>query len=175
MKAIEEKYLPFHLGEKPWIDEEEIVDYNLKIPPWFCQPYIRIPPEEHKQKLEEHQKWLDDPNRIKRQFFDNEGNEISRKKMKKMRRRERRPQKGEKSDRHDELCSKEDCANTRGLKCEYILCKSCCRDKCYSTNLDCKGHKIFIKSRREKAIYFEKLDKLNGEQENNESSLNQNE
>lgn len=116
---------------------------------------------------------LEDPNRIKRQFFDTDGNEISRKKMKKMRRTARRPQKGEKSDRHDETCSKLDCANTRGLKCEYTLCKSCCRDNCYSTNLDCPGHKIFIQSRRAKAIYFEKLEKMKMDgQENNESSFN---
>lgn len=173
VKEIEEKYKPCHEGDQVWNEDDlEIKDYNLKLPPWLCQPYIRVPPEEHKQKLEEHQKLADDPNRIKRQFYDSDGNEISRKRMKKMRKNARHPNKGEKIDRHDEVCDKNGCFNTRGLKCEYLLCKCCCRDKCYSENLDCPGHKCLIKTRRQKAIYFESQSKLDDNpDEKDENSL----
>lgn len=65
------------------------------MPPWLCQPYIRPAPEEHKKIIEEKVRKAEDPNTIKRQYFDNEGNEISRKKMKKLRRKNRRPAKPE--------------------------------------------------------------------------------
>uniref|UniRef100_A0A2M4B061 Uncharacterized protein n=1 Tax=Anopheles triannulatus TaxID=58253 RepID=A0A2M4B061_9DIPT len=52
----------------------------------------------------------------------------------------------------DELCKNTTtCTNPMGLKCEHRLCKTCCRSKCYREDLDCPGHKIRIKSRRDKA------------------------
>ncbi|XP_053673576.1 tRNA-dihydrouridine(16/17) synthase [NAD(P)(+)]-like [Anopheles nili] len=56
--------------------------------------------------------------------------------------------------RFDELCNNTspDCTNPMGSKCEHRLCRTCCKNKCYRENRDCPGHKIRIKSRREKAI-----------------------
>ncbi|XP_050077330.1 tRNA-dihydrouridine(16/17) synthase [NAD(P)(+)]-like [Anopheles maculipalpis] len=223
---LEQKYLPYHEGEQLWTGEdenddeeqhdhpkEETVkqDQNLHLPPWLCQPYMRAPPEVHRQKLEEAHRLANDPTREKRQFFDAHGNEISRKRMKKMRRVQRRPKNkhralqralnsgapgtkqdnesddGEDEDneagqqeeenasneiqnivrmnisiadtsgrrrRFDELCKNDapDCTNPMGMKCEHRLCRTCCKGKCYRENRDCVGHKIRIKSRREKAI-----------------------
>ena len=42
--------------------------------------------------------------------------------------------------------------SAQGMKCEHRLCRTCCKGKCYRENRDCAGHKIRIKSRREKAI-----------------------
>ncbi|XP_035915157.1 tRNA-dihydrouridine(16/17) synthase [NAD(P)(+)]-like [Anopheles stephensi] len=225
---LEQKYLPFHEGTQLWTGEDEHddngddpkeetirQDQNLHLPPWLCQPYMRAPPEVHRQKLEEAHRLANDPTREKRQFFDVHGNEISRKRMKKMRRVQRRPKNknralkrapnggappnstqenesedgGEENDeageqqleeeettsngnqiivrmnisiadtngrrrRFDELCKNEspNCTNPMGMKCEHRLCRTCCKGKCYRENRDCTGHKIRIKSRREKAI-----------------------
>uniref|UniRef100_A0A182P3A4 tRNA-dihydrouridine(16/17) synthase [NAD(P)(+)]-like n=1 Tax=Anopheles epiroticus TaxID=199890 RepID=A0A182P3A4_9DIPT len=238
---LEQKYLPYHEGKQLWTGEDDETtaetdttegepnqapakaDQNLHLPPWLCQPYIRAPPEVHRQKLEEAHRLANDPTREKRQFFDAHGNEISRKRMKKMRRVQRRPknknraqralnngagavvssggggvtpcassQDNDESDdgeedeevlpqqengasanqknivrlnisladtngrrrRFDELCSNDapNCTNPMGMKCEHRLCRTCCKSKCYRENRDCAGHKIRIKSRREKAI-----------------------
>uniref|UniRef100_A0A182RRK5 tRNA-dihydrouridine(16/17) synthase [NAD(P)(+)]-like n=1 Tax=Anopheles funestus TaxID=62324 RepID=A0A182RRK5_ANOFN len=225
---LEQKYLPYHEGKQLWMGEDENEeehdqapegkapqtikqDHNLHLPPWLCQPYMRAPPEVHRQKLEEAHRLANDPTREKRQFFDAHGNEISRKRMKKMRRVQRRPKNknraqkrasnsgaagestqdndsddGEEDEeeegqqlangskvvenivrmnisiadtngrrrRFDELCHNDspNCTNPMGMKCEHQLCRTCCKSKCYRENRDCVGHKIRIKSRREKAI-----------------------
>lgn len=42
-----------------------------------------------------------------------------------------------------------------GIKCEFQLCRVCCKDRCYNNDRDCPGHGIFIKSRRARAKLFE--------------------
>ncbi|XP_054082705.1 tRNA-dihydrouridine(16/17) synthase [NAD(P)(+)]-like [Zeugodacus cucurbitae] len=161
VEKIKHKYEPFHVGAVVY-DAEEVdpsvlvieEGLNLSLPPWLCQPYIRVPPEMHKQIIAEKVRLAEDPNRQKRQFFDTEGNEISRKRMKKLRRRLRRPNKPEgRHERSLECCDQ--CANPVGIKCEYRLCRTCCREKCYTEDRDCPGHGILIKSRRIKAKVFE--------------------
>ncbi|XP_037906286.1 tRNA-dihydrouridine(16/17) synthase [NAD(P)(+)]-like [Hermetia illucens] len=161
VKELRDKYEPYHDGKLTYSPEEvdpsiatnSEIDYNLSLPPWLCQPYIRPAPEEHKKIIEEKVRKAEDPNTIKRQYFDNEGNEISRKKMKKLRRKNRRPAKPEGiPERRIEACVQ--CGNPLGLKCNFKLCRTCCRDKCYIGNFDCPGHKLLIKTRREKAKKF---------------------
>lgn len=43
----------------------------------------------------------------------------------------------------------------QGFKCEYKLCRQCCRSKCYIENLDCVGHRNLTKTRRQMAKEFE--------------------
>jgi tRNA-dihydrouridine synthase 1 len=116
---LKEKYQPFHEGLKDW--NEEIVNahsvasnntYNLHLPPWLCQPYLRMAPEDHIQKLEIAVAAAQHPDAVKRQFFDEAGNEISRKKMKKLRRVLRRPRHGEPIDRPAVYCKNTECTNT---------------------------------------------------------------
>lgn len=153
------KYRPFHEGLVVWDGEptdEEVPDYNLKIPPWICQPYYRIPPAEHKQKLEEKQKEAE--TKVKQRYFDKEGNAISRKHMKKLKRLEKRAK--VKIERHGELCVLANCDNTRGLKCAFEFCRVCCRKKCYHETLNCPGHKVYIKDKRERAKLLDEQKKM---------------
>lgn len=47
VKELEDKFLPFHLGHKVYLDEPvsystefrtEEISFNLTLPPWLCQP-----------------------------------------------------------------------------------------------------------------------------------------
>lgn len=157
-KYLREKYEPFHEGYSTWDgepDENHVPDYNLTIPPWICQPYYRIPPEEHIQKMEECQKLAEKCE--KRKYFDDDGNAISKKHMKKLKKISKKLRNNEEKNRHEEICIFEKCSNTKGLKCEYQLCRSCCKEKCYNSELNCIGHKVHIKDKREKARHYEKM------------------
>lgn len=159
---VKEKYEAYHTGSVNYEPEEMELNMSAEVAeelrPWLCQPYIRASPESHRQKIAEKEREAVDPNRTKRQYFDNAGNEISRKRMKKLRRRQRRPTKTDaqiqlRHERHLEYCTQ--CANPLGSKCEFRLCRICCRDKCYAEDSDCPGHGILIKSRRAKAKKYE--------------------
>lgn len=169
VNRLAEKYKPYHEGIKPWHDEskdektdsEELeYDCNLKIPPWICQPYYRLPPEEHKQLIEEKARLAE--TREKKQYFDKDGNTISRKHMKKLKRLERRAK--VRSERNAEICGEEKCANTKGLKCEYNLCRHCCRKICFEKLTNCHGHKIFsTKYSKKESIEKQEIGKIENE------------
>ncbi|GAB1864072.1 tRNA-dihydrouridine(16/17) synthase [NAD(P)(+)] [Camponotus japonicus] len=143
--TLRDRYLPYHEGHLTW--QTEKTDYNLKLPPWLCQPYVRESPQEHIQKSQE------DAFR-KREYKDEDGNEISRKRSKKLKRIARRPNRVTSvSKRSSDRCLT--CPNPLGFKCEYKLCRQCCRNKCYIENLDCAGHRNLTKTRRQMAKEFE--------------------
>lgn len=149
--ALRNRYLPYHEGRLTW--QEETPGYNLKLPPWLCQPYVRHPPEERVQRLETEKLEAQREETVKRKFKDDEGNEISRKRLKKLRRIARRPNRPTVVvKRGSELCR--DCPNPVGLKCVHKLCRQCCRNKCFTENLDCVGHRNLTKTRRQMAIEF---------------------
>lgn len=124
---LEAEFSPYHNAEKLFINDPpppnpneenvppEPLTYNLSLPPWLCQPYIRMEPEEHKKMLAEKVKIAADPTRKKREFFDDEGNLISRKLAKKLKRIEQRPNYAPgmlNQERVLELCSNEqECVN----------------------------------------------------------------
>ncbi|XP_012234613.1 tRNA-dihydrouridine(16/17) synthase [NAD(P)(+)]-like isoform X3 [Linepithema humile] len=142
--ALRDRYLPYHEGRLTW--QIEKTDYNLELPPWLCQPYVRELPQEHVQKLQEGVS-------RKREYKDEDGNEISRKRSKKLKRIARRPNRTSISKRSSNRC--QDCPNPLGFKCEHKLCRQCCRSKCYIENLDCVGHRNLTKTRRQMAKEFE--------------------
>ncbi|KAJ0180568.1 hypothetical protein K1T71_003972 [Dendrolimus kikuchii] len=159
---VKDKYVPYHEGKLNFEEDNRItrVGYNLILPPWICQPYVRMSPEEHTQKMEMLNKTQDTCER-KRNHEELEGNIISRKKMKKLRRIMRRPMKAEQTNgRSGEICVNNTCPNPLGGKCEYQLCKKCCKNKCYEEDLDCKGHRILVHTRRKMAINFHNKNEL---------------
>lgn len=120
------RFQPYHDGTQlyePLIDDTDSADgagdsqerdYNLHLPPWICQPYIRMKPDDHIALLAEKQRIADDPERIKQEYFDSEGQQISRKRMKKLRRASRKPGAvlRSKDERQFELCHREEpCLN----------------------------------------------------------------
>lgn len=116
---LRETFEPFHNGTQTYVEEEgnigTVRDYNLRLPPWICQPYIRMEPDEHIKLLAVKQKLAEDPDRVRQEYFDDDGKRISRKLMKRLRRFSRRPNaKGlrSKEERNVPLCSRtEDCVN----------------------------------------------------------------
>lgn len=155
VNVLAQKYRPLHEGEEGAVDIDFVPDYNLKLPPWICQPYYRLPPEQHKQKLEESQRDAES-GKSKKKYFDKEGNPVSHKRLKKLKRLEKRAK--IKIERHEELCTVLNCDNTRGLKCDFTQCRICCRQKCFNESLNCPGHKIFIKDKRERIKKREMLE-----------------
>ncbi len=148
-ETIRERLLPYELGEKEWKAPEELNRFILKYPPWICQSYVRPPPEEHLKHMQE----VREREKIKAEEFakkrESETDEdfISRKKQKKL---DKNPNKKFPHARENcKLCAK--CPNPAGQKCDSGLCKKCCRHKCYVEELDCSGHRILVKSKREAA------------------------
>lgn len=64
---IKTRYLPFYEGREAWNLNEP--SYNLSLPPWMCQPYVRPPPEEHLKKVQETQDKNNDVNIIFHNIF----------------------------------------------------------------------------------------------------------
>ncbi|KAK9503403.1 hypothetical protein O3M35_009962 [Rhynocoris fuscipes] len=174
---LKSKYLPIHEGHVIW--DTPSTSYDLKLPPWLCQPYVRISPDDHIKKME--QKKKEESVNIEKEncknslsnkrYADDGGQEIlglSKKKLKKLLRC------SNKKTSLNPHCRKEVtictlCPNPMGLKCISSLCKSCCRNKCYLEEADCPGHGILIKTRREKA---RKLSEMKKEDINNEMESN---
>lgn len=123
----------------------------------MCQPYIRAPPEIHKRIQAEKQELANDLCCEKREYFDDEGNQISRKRMKRLRRYSRKAQHSpytmeigqkliQRPERILSLCQL--CRNPLGLKCEFEMCRLCCREKCRTEDISCPGHGTRMKKNR---------------------------
>lgn len=139
---LEEQFLPYHLGFKIFQynnsnaeynqnnnENKLIPNYNLLIPPWLCHSYIRMEPEKHKEIIAEKLRLAEDPNTIKKEFYDCDGHKISRKRMKHLRRVNRRPNKllqpmkCGKHERYLDLCESINCNNPMVIKYNFsMLC-----------------------------------------------------
>ncbi|KAF6206332.1 hypothetical protein GE061_017564, partial [Apolygus lucorum] len=154
---LRERFLPYHEGLQLW--SGDVNGYDLSLPPWLCQPYVRMSPEEHLKKMEsiksvatqiEKENDVTANNTTGKRSTESADTAISKKKMKKLNRcGENNQLRTPHSRKEVAICSR--CPNPMGLKCESALCKTCCRNKCFVEEKDCSGHGILIKTRREKA------------------------
>ena len=51
LDTLGERYGAFHRGEQEYVEAEELAAYNLALPAYICQPYVRPPPEQFIAKL----------------------------------------------------------------------------------------------------------------------------
>ena len=146
---VKERFEAFHSGEKEFEKPDELKTFTMRALPWICQPYQRPPPEVHLKKVEEirakekRQREQED----EKENGAEESGQMSKRKQKKL---EKNPNKKFPHNRKGcAIC--ETCPNPKGMKCEYCMCRQCCRSKCYREELDCSGHRILVKSKREAA------------------------
>lgn len=129
-------------------EQKKPLTFNLSLPPWLCQPYVRLEPDVHRRLLAEKSLVAEDPQRERPIYLDDEGNRISRKQAKKLKRVIRRPnyqRGGVRRERALELCAGDiKCGNPMGLRCDHSLCRACCKAMCRATPAplgQCVGHK----------------------------------
>ena len=156
VEKVRDRYIVYHEGNMEFIEPEELELFNLKHPVWICQPYVRPPPDVYLEKM---RKLAEKERKDREELVKTVGvgekrtveqpNQLSKKKQKKL---ERNPWKGVSKGRENtELCCGIACKNPCSLKCSHSRCKRCCKEKAFVENLDCEGHRVFIRSNREKA------------------------
>lgn len=186
--TLKDRHLQHHTGEAAFNTPEEITIFNLKLPPWICQPYVRPAPEvyvEKMRKLKEiqqiDQRRVAEQERLVKERFEeatgkrpsseSEGGEggLSKRQLKKLRKQELKEfAKSNESDH--KLCGGEGCGNPCSLKCAHLMCRQCCRTKAKAEVLDCHTHKMFKKTHTDRALQKEETAKndaglLSGAQE----------
>lgn len=113
VNRLKEKFLPYHLGQMVWTNEDvEPIHCNLSLPPWICQPYIRMEPEKHIKYIAE--KEQEAAKREKVEYFDDDGNKISRNVMKRLQKTSRKPNANgmrQKTNRGFDICVDLKCKN----------------------------------------------------------------
>lgn len=60
INLLKDKYLPYHEGVLQWEETVEENSSNLALPPWLCQSYVRLSPEDHLKKVEEKNKKIEE-------------------------------------------------------------------------------------------------------------------
>nr|XP_045620128.1 tRNA-dihydrouridine(16/17) synthase [NAD(P)(+)]-like isoform X2 [Procambarus clarkii] len=174
VEDLKARMTPYSTGEKAWTPDPGSEQSRLPMPPWLCQPYVRIPPEEHLKKIQESERRVQEKQQQQQEkaVTDKEdgecsgGSELSKRPMvdeseevdlskKKKKKMARNPRKSFEPVDPYEKCG---CKNPKGGRCVHGLCRACCRVKCYTEGLDCPGHRILVKTKREKAaIYYAQL------------------
>eukprot|EP00092_Neocalanus_flemingeri_P006090 GFUD01006561.1.p1 GENE.GFUD01006561.1~~GFUD01006561.1.p1 ORF type:complete len:504 (-),score=175.95 GFUD01006561.1:41-1552(-) len=158
VEGVRDRYIQYQEGDMVFTHPEELEIFHLKYPPWICQPYVRPPPEVYLEKMRK----LAEEERREREEMKGEGEnkrsvegegeetpQLSKKKQKKL---ERNPRKAfSRARENSELCCGLPCNNPCSLKCTSRMCRKCCKEKAFNESLDCEGHRVFIRSNREKA------------------------
>jgi len=166
VNEVRDRYIQYQEGVKEFIELEELDIFNLKFPPWICQPYVRPPPDVYLEKMrklaEKERKEREEMGKCgesgeNKRSVEGDGEEVvllSKKKQKKL---ERNPRKAFSKGRENTLmCCELACNNPCSLKCSSLMCRRCCKAKAFKESLNCEGHRVFIGSNREKAKLYNK-------------------
>ncbi|XP_053201355.1 tRNA-dihydrouridine(16/17) synthase [NAD(P)(+)]-like [Panonychus citri] len=111
---------------------------TLPLPPYLCQPHFRPSPPLNKPTGSEETS--------KKRPIENDSETSKTKRLANEARLQAKKAAKEASGRKLPLCTS--CPNPRGVKCDYNLCKTCCRNKVFKLVLDCVGHKLMFKTRK---------------------------
>lgn len=122
VKLMKERFQETYKLEDLYID---MPMSTLPLPPYFCQPYFRPPPPAKPSEETSKKRPIDDAEAIEAKRLAHEAKLIAKKEAK------------EAAGRRLPLCVL--CPNPKGVKCDYNLCKACCRNKVYKLVLDCVG------------------------------------
>ena len=114
----------------------ELESEKKNYPPFICQPYYRPPPSQNCQK--ESNLSNDTENDQNKEL------KISKRQLKRLKRRPNLLTM--KKEHKNKSCSL--CPNRKGDNCDYELCRPCCKKKTILEILDCKGHKLLIKTKK---------------------------
>jgi len=160
VNGLKERYLKYHLREQHFIEPEELKMFNLKHPPWVCQPYVRPPPEVYLEKMrkiaqeekkERAESKLEENKRSASCETDQDQEEIQmskskRKKLEKKEQKERWKMLNQQKAEY-QSCTSSDCNNPCSQKCESLLCRRCCREKATKEPTICEVHKVYKRSK----------------------------
>ena len=157
--ALRERYLKFHNREEEFVIPEELKMFNLALPPWICQPYVRPPPDVYLEKMrklaeeerKERERIEGEENKRSAENDNEEGQPMSKTKRKKMEKKAQKDnwKKMNQMKINYQTCSAEECNNPCSKKCESLLCRSCCKTKSETQILICEAHKIYVRSLKE--------------------------
>lgn len=174
VEELKNRFMKYHKGEEKFTMPEEISIFNLKQPPWICQPYVRPPPDVYIEKMRklkelqqiEQKKTLEAEKLLRERIEEedsckraiSEGDEadsaetgLSKRQLKKMRKQELRLRvTALAKEAGNPICEGGGCGNPCSLKCEHMMCRQCCRAKAKLEILDCHVHKMFKKTHMER-------------------------
>lgn len=112
VNQLKEKFEPYHTGQLVWVNEndEEKRDYNLSLPPWICQPYIRMEPKKHIEYIAAKEREAAQKEKV--EYFDEHGQRISKNVMKRLKKANRKLNAKEARQRPaHQICSASKCFN----------------------------------------------------------------
>jgi len=174
-RTVEEFTSAVHLLRDKCADDMEEAKVNrepfssemrIDLPYWLCQPYVRPCPDD--VATEDQKQWRQQFNKkraedLEKLKADHSGSGLSVNKLKK---RLKHPHKNfdpNKRRKYTECSST--CHNPRSAKCEFTLCKFCCRTKTSAANIPCKGHNFRVRKSLEENPPTMKKNHLTGDEE----------
>ncbi|XP_067118570.1 tRNA-dihydrouridine(16/17) synthase [NAD(P)(+)]-like [Centruroides vittatus] len=127
-----------------WVKNSGTYHDTLPFPPWICQPYVRPSVVNREKYTEDIDTRIDNS---KRHYQDGQENShLSKKKLKKL---SRNPNKKFEVPR-ERFVNCMLCPNPKGMRCCFQMCKSCCRNKTFTENLECIGHKFIFLNKKDR-------------------------